>query len=243
MKIIITMAGKGSRFRKAGFHCPKQEILAGGKSLFSWSMSSLKNFYEEDFYFIVRKGAYSRKKMAEELDALGIRNYHILPLEKETTGQAATVMAIEAWMNPEDSFFVFNIDTVIKSQFLKREDVLQASGTIPIFYDEGRHWSFVKLDEHKRLITEVAEKRPISHWASIGLYYFERWSEYESAFKKRNKEIKEAYGEVYIAPLYNELIAMGKEIRPVFLPAESYAVLGTPEELTVFEESKQLLFS
>ena len=41
MTIIITMAGLGSRFRKAGYECPKYMIEAKGKTLFEWSMGSL----------------------------------------------------------------------------------------------------------------------------------------------------------------------------------------------------------
>lgn len=41
MTIIITMAGLGSRFKKAGYNCPKYMIEAKGKTLFDWSMDSL----------------------------------------------------------------------------------------------------------------------------------------------------------------------------------------------------------
>ena len=44
MTIIITMAGLGSRFKKAGYDCPKYMIEAKGKTLFEWSMDSLVNY-------------------------------------------------------------------------------------------------------------------------------------------------------------------------------------------------------
>ena len=44
MTIVITMAGLGSRFRKAGYNVPKYMIEAHGKTLFEWSMESLKGF-------------------------------------------------------------------------------------------------------------------------------------------------------------------------------------------------------
>lgn len=237
MKIIITMAGKGSRFKRAGYTCPKHEIIAGTRSLFSWSMSSLENFFDDEFFFIVREGTYSKKKIEQELLELGIKKYQFIVLSEETDGQAATVMEMAPFMEPEDSFLVFNIDTAIQPQFLNRHEIIRSAGTIPIFYDEGTHWSFVRLDTNQGIITEVVEKVPISNWASIGMYYFRQWSDYQAAYYKMKKEIKERYGEVYIAPLYNELIAQGKEIKPVFLPDKSFAVLGTPEELTFFEDN------
>ncbi|RBL65201.1 hypothetical protein C3E98_044345, partial [Pseudomonas sp. MWU13-2625] len=48
VNIVITMAGRGSRFYEAGYTVPKYEIQAHGKSLFDWSMLSLKNFLASD---------------------------------------------------------------------------------------------------------------------------------------------------------------------------------------------------
>lgn len=44
MTVVITMAGLGSRFRKAGYKVPKYQIEAHGRTLFDWSMESLKGF-------------------------------------------------------------------------------------------------------------------------------------------------------------------------------------------------------
>ena len=57
MTIVITMAGLGSRFAKAGYTVPKYMIEAHGKTLFDWSMESLKGYNTEDtqYIFIVRK--------------------------------------------------------------------------------------------------------------------------------------------------------------------------------------------
>ena len=44
MTIVITMAGLGSRFKKAGYTVPKYMIEAHGKTLFEWSMESLSGF-------------------------------------------------------------------------------------------------------------------------------------------------------------------------------------------------------
>ena len=55
MKIIITMAGQGSRFKETGIECPKHEIVARDKTLFEWSVESLKDFFEDSqFIFITR---------------------------------------------------------------------------------------------------------------------------------------------------------------------------------------------
>jgi len=57
MNIIITMAGLGSRFRKAGYQVPKYMIEARGKTLFEWSMDSLLGYNDHvsKYIFVVRR--------------------------------------------------------------------------------------------------------------------------------------------------------------------------------------------
>ena len=238
MNVIITMAGRGSRFAKVGYRQPKHEIIAGDKSLFWWSMRSLEQFYDEQFIFIVRKEGYSKSHLVEEITQLGISSYVIVELDAVTNGQADTVMQVSKLLNEDDCVLVYNIDTTIKPEYLSKEAIIQGDGTVPLFEAEGTHWSFAKLDDTKNRITEMAEKRPISSWGSVGLYYFNRWKDFSIAFEEMADQLLEDYGEIYIAPLYNNLINQGKTIHPVFLPEDSFAALGTPEELAAFLKNK-----
>lgn len=238
MKVIITMAGQGSRFTKQGYQQPKHEIMAGEHSLFAWAMHSLENFFDETFLFVVRKGSYSPEYLIEEIGRLEIKSYDIYELDHPTDGQAATVMELAKEIKPEEEVMIYNIDTTIKPQYLLKEKITQGDGCIPLFQAEGTHWSFAKMNDTNSIITEVAEKRPISQWGSVGLYYFKQWQDFQEAYKAEAESIKQEYGEVYIAPLYNYLIQKGKTIKPLFLPKNGYASLGTPEELTEFIQQK-----
>ena len=66
MKIIITMAGEGSRFKKIGIKKSKYEIVARDKTLFEWSMLSLSDFFSEEFIFIVKKSDNSEEFIKEK---------------------------------------------------------------------------------------------------------------------------------------------------------------------------------
>jgi len=50
-------------------------------------------------------------------------------------------------------------------------------GGILTFEATHPKWSFVKLDENG-FVTEVAEKKPISNIATVGLYFWARGSDY-----------------------------------------------------------------
>ncbi|MGM0168658.1 hypothetical protein IGI39_004413 [Enterococcus sp. AZ135] len=242
MNVIITMAGRGSRFTKEGYQEPKHEIMAGDHSLFAWSMHSLEQFYDEQFIFIVRKGSYSNQNLIEEITTLGISSFVIIELDELTRGQADTVMQVSNIIDEDDEVLIYNIDTTIKPDYLSKREIVQGDGSVPLFEAEGTHWSFAKLDETNKRITEMAEKRPISTWGSVGLYYFRRWKDFSDAFEEMAAQLLEDYGEIYIAPLYNYLIEQGKIIHPVHLPQDSFSALGTPEELTYFMEKKYLKF-
>lgn len=242
MKIIITMAGYGSRFTKVGYQQPKHEIMAGDHSLFAWSMRSLEQFYDEHFIFIVRKGNYSESYLVEEICKLGIHSYSIMELTEITKGQADTVMQAADIISRDEDILIYNIDTTIKPEWLSKKMIIQGNGSVPLFEAEGTHWSFAKIDDETKQISEMAEKRPISSWGSVGLYYFRQWKDFSDAFEKLSDALLTEYGEIYIAPLYNHLINHGKQIHPIFLPKDSYAALGTPKELQDFVQEKMNSF-
>ena len=58
MIVIITMAGLGKRFRDAGWNVPKYQIEAHGRTLFAWSMLSLRRFWiaRAQAVFVVQRG-------------------------------------------------------------------------------------------------------------------------------------------------------------------------------------------
>ncbi|MHC5247235.1 sugar phosphate nucleotidyltransferase [Enterococcus sp. LJL90] len=238
MKVVITMAGCGSRFKKAGYTVPKHEIMAGKKNLFQWAIGSLQNFYDEEFIFIVRVGNFSNEALIKDIQQLGIKKYRIKVIQDLTKGQADTVMQAKDFLQLDDQLLIYNIDTAIKPKSLKREAIAVKDGSIPLFAAEGEHWSFAQLSPDRTEIVKVAEKERISQWGSVGLYYFNQVKDFFDAFEVTEDEIIQYYGEFYIAPMYNYLIQSGKKIVPVFLPNESFAALGTPKELNFFTKEK-----
>ena len=89
MQIVITMAGLGTRFRKAGYKVPKYEIPVHGRTLFAWSMESLKGFSspDNDHYFIVRRADNAASFIEEEWKKVaGAGRIHVIELDEMTDG-------------------------------------------------------------------------------------------------------------------------------------------------------------
>lgn len=240
MKIIITMAGEGSRFKKVGYKVPKHEIEVKGKSLFEWSMLSLKNFFDENFIFIVRENNYDKEKLECLCNKLGIKNFKLKEIKELTDGQASTAYLCNEYILEDEDVLIYNIDTYISGDEIKKEELKKYDGYIPVFKSEGDKWSFVKLDDNGKVI-DVVEKIRVSDLGSIGLYYFKTWRDYKEIYLKYKEEIKRKYKEVYIAPMYHYLLKENKDIGYIILKNENIHVLGTPEDLEVFKKNKKKL--
>lgn len=232
---IITMAGLGSRFRKVGYNIPKFMIEAKGKTLFEWSMESLKNFRGDNFkyIFISRKEDNAKEFISDKCLKLGILNFEVMELNNNTSGQAETAYLAIRKCDPNDQINIYNIDTYIHPEYLHIND-LKGDGCIPCFNAPGEHWSFAKTDDYGKVI-EVREKVRISNNASLGVYYFKTAKLYMDLYEKfyANDDNIEK-GERYIAPMYNEMIRLNKIVTITNIPFSGVDVLGTPEELEEF---------
>jgi dTDP-glucose pyrophosphorylase len=239
LNVVITMAGRGSRFYDAGYTVPKYEIMAHDRSLFDWSMLSLKNFLTPTsrVIFVCLKENNSSEYVRQRTAALGISDAHIVELEQITDGQATSAYVSRELWHPEWPLLVYNIDTYVKPNALKPSDIRTGSdGWVPCFQVPGNHWSFVKLGDNGWAV-DLAEKQRISEYASIGLYWFNRAERYvrlyEKFFSDDNNLVR---GERYIAPLYRQLIAEGGNVSLLDLQVDDVHVLGTPLELKAFIE-------
>jgi hypothetical protein len=239
--IVVTMAGRGSRFYDAGYKVPKYEIDAFGSSLFNWSMRSLKNFIlpNSRIIFVCLAENNSSAFVRAQCKDLDIKNIHIVELDSITDGQATSAYLSRDLWDLDGSLLIYNIDTYLLAESIKPEDIrAESDGWIPCFPASGDHWSFVRLDK-QGWADLVVEKNRVSDHASVGLYWFRVSNDYSEAyevfFANKDNLVK---GEKYVAPLYQHFIESRKKISISELPTTSVHVLGTPNELKEFLSKK-----
>jgi len=236
LNIVITMAGMGSRFKEKGHNLPKYMIEVKGKTLFWWSLSSLKNFFStpHKLFFICQKKDKATDFINHQCQKLSIKNFSIIEIDYLTDGQATTALLAKDNWESQSPLIIYNIDTYVNDSFLSP---LQARGDgwIPCFNAPGTHWSFCRLNRSGR-VEEVKEKIKISDYATIGLYWFSSAKLYQEAYSNyyEKKPNQLNMKEKYIAPLYNHLIKEGRETTISTIPFEAVYPLGTPEEVEQF---------
>lgn len=236
MKIVITMAGEGSRFKDIGLTMPKYLIKANGKTLLEWSLLSLHNFCNEEFIFIKRAEHQTEEVINETCDKLGISRFIIIDtFNGVTSGQAETVLLANDYINENEDVLIYNIDTYVDPTMLRKSYIPDnCDGWLPSFKADGDNWSFVRCSNGSNVVEEVSEKVRISEYGTIGLYYFKHWYSYKFAAYMYGDRIKEQYKELYVAPMYKYFIDMGLNIQTMFFDSESIHVLGTPEDIEKF---------
>ncbi|MBO4905147.1 MAG: glycosyltransferase family 2 protein [Lachnospiraceae bacterium] len=239
MQIVITMAGLGTRFKKAGYTVPKYEIEVRSRSLFAWSMESLEGYYSDDndYYFIVRAEDDASDFIRNEWRRTGHKEdrVRVIELDHMTDGQATTAMLAAPYWKKDEPLMIYNIDTYVEAGQLKTGDII-GDGFIPCFHAPGDHWSFVALDEAGNAV-EVREKERISDNCTLGAYYFATCALYERMYEQYYGDgANMEKGEKYVAPLYNHMIMQGMKVRICLVDPASVHVLGTPEELNEFEK-------
>ena len=235
-QIVITMAGFGRRFIDAGYDLPKYRLQAHGRSLFSWSLSSLASFIESGspVVFIARQDDSSETFIAAETARTGLRDWQLIEIAHPTDGQATTVLHAAPALKSDAPLLIYNIDTYVEPHALPHT-AFQGDGWIPCFPGLGEAWSFARTEAGSLRVNEVREKRRISAHASIGLYGFSSFDRYAALYAEfYSSNAKMEAGERYIAPMYNLLIAERGMVYMHPVPLEAMHPLGTPEEYRAF---------
>lgn len=231
---IIPMVGLSSRFFKAGYDKPKYMLKAGDKTLFSLSLESFKTYFETDFFlFIVRPEYETSSFVKNEANLLGIKNYSIVILEKDTRGQAETVaLGLQKTSFNDEPIYIFNIDT-FRPNFCKPQFSIKTHGYLETFIGSGKNWSnVVPIEINSDKVLYTAEKKEISKFCCTGLYFWKSAELYMNIYEDYKKLSTKQLdgGEYYIAPMYNLAIKNGEDIRYTIIPTDDVIFCGTPNE-------------
>ena len=236
MTVLIPMAGAGSRFVKAGYTFPKPLIEVKNKPMIQVVVDNLN--INAKYVYVVQKSHYEEFAIKEMLNFI-TPGCTIIQVDGVTDGAACTTLLAEEFIDNDRPLLIANSDQFIdwdSSEFMYSMIGDNADGGILTFKSTHPKWSYVRLDDNGNVI-EVAEKRPISDKATVGVYYWKKGSEYVKYAKDMiNKNIR-VNNEFYVCPVYSQAIEDGKKIK-TYNVDEMWG-LGTPEDLNIFLQSKR----
>lgn len=234
--ILIPMAGAGSRFLVAGYTFPKPLIEVNGKPMIQVVVENLN--IKGKYIYIVRKEHYKKYNLNYLLNLL-TPNCEIIVVDHLTEGAASTTLLAKEYINNDKHLLIANSDQFIEwnsERFYYSVEDEGVDGGILTFENSHPKWSYAKLDENG-YVTNIQEKKPISKHATVGIYYWNKGSEYvKYAEQMIIKDIR-VNGEFYVAPVYNEFINDGGKIKTYNI--DKMWGLGTPEDLKYFLDFKK----
>ena len=231
MKVLIPMAGAGSRFEKAGYTFPKPLIEVNGKPMIQVVVENIN--VDAEHIFIVQKEHYEKYNLSYLLNLIA-PNCKIVQVDGITEGAACTTLLAKEYINDGSPLLLANSDQYVdwdSNQFLYSMQADGVDGGILTFESIHPKRSFAKLDEDG-FVSEVAEKKPISDKATVGIYYWAKGSDYVKYAEQMIANDTRVNGEFYVCPVFNEAVADDKKIKTFHV--DKMWGLGTPEDLEVF---------
>lgn len=253
MKIVLPIAGRGSRFKvqenkNPEYGRPKPIIDVKGYPMVRWATGSLPFIkhpnqevngsvivHPQDIIFVALKEHDDNHNLSSILKEHYGDGINIVFLDEVTRGAAETALQAKKFINNDEPVIVSDSDhffdgASLEKVFEKNPDV---DGIIPVFevLDGNTKWSFSRVGQDG-FVDLVAEKQPISTWANIGGYYFGKGKDFVKIAEEAINNNELTNNEFYLAPLYNKLIEQGGKVK---LAHPEYVFgLGTPEDLEFF---------
>ena len=237
LRVVIPMAGEGSRFKQAGYKISKPLIPIQDKPMIMWVLDNLRSKNPEvqkriEYHLIVRNQAMDELKYLS-----GVVLY---PIQSLTDGAACTVLTVrEELLKDNNPLLIANSDQYLEWDF---DEFLETSvnpgydGCISTFYNPDSNdtkWSFAQVNKNG-LVIKVAEKEYIGPNATTGIYYWQdgsKFVQYADEMIGKNERVK---NEFYVCPVYNYLMRDGGKIR--ISDCKKMWGLGIPEDLEKFRK-------
>lgn len=219
MKIIIPMAGLGSRFQKASdtnpeYKKPKPFISVRGTPMVRWATGALP-FIEhpgqhidspikaspKDLIFIVLKEHDDAYNLAQGLREIYSDAINVIVLPSLTRGASETAYQAKPFIDPEEDIIITDsdhyFDGIPLEQAILKNKNTDTIGIIPVFVpppDNNPRWSYSLTEEGGTRILQVGEKdRSLMErgaYANIGAYYFAKAKYFFDLFEEVEKANK-----------------------------------------------------
>ena len=228
LNVLIPMAGAGSRFVDAGYSFPKPLIDVNSKPMIQVVVDNLA--IDANYIFVVQK-EHREKYNLDSMLGLIAPNCKIVEVDGVTEGAACTTLLAKEYINNDAPLLIANSDQYIEwnsMDFMYKMNEGEYDGGIVTFKSTHPKWSYAKTDG-LGMVTQVAEKNPISDDATVGIYYWKRGKDYVTYAEDMIALDQRVNGEFYVCPVFNYAIRDTKQI--IKYQVTNMWGLGTPEDL------------
>jgi len=236
MKVILPVAGRGTRLRPHTHAKAKSLVRVAGKTVLEHIITRLEAIEVEEYIFIVDdNGTQIEDFMRRNFPALECT---YIPQQEKLGPAHAVYLAAERILPGDDVLVVFN-DTIFITDLARIAELCrECDGLIYSrkVEDYQRFGVNVVRDGH---IVDMVEKpdTPISRLAQVGLYYLKDGRDFMAYLQKSIEAQEKEKGEFYLPAVFMRMIRAGRKLCAPSIDA--WLDCGKPENL--LETNRYLL--
>lgn len=173
MKVVIPVAGLGSRLKPHTFTTSKALIPVAGKAVLDYVLSDVEKLNPDEIILIVGH----HKELIIEFVKKNFSNLNIVFKEQKILdGDGGAIkVALEDYTQDDDLYIIFGADTLIDFDIKKEISNLKNvdAGIFATQVEEPQHYGVINTKENN-IVYQLEEKpkNPKSNLAIIGAYYF-----------------------------------------------------------------------
>jgi glucose-1-phosphate thymidylyltransferase len=211
VKVIIPLAGKGTRLRPHTYVTPKPLVRVGGQPVMSYILADLEKLGVEEIVFIT---GYLKEKIEAYIGTEWPQFKAHFVEQPVQDGTAGAVWLAEPFID-EDCLIIF-VDTLFDADLgLVRRLPEDSAGVIWAKEVEDYQRYGVVLYDDDRNMVRIIEKpsEPISRLANIGLYYSRDWKLLFQGIQHTMQQPPGKSGEFYLTDAFQYMIDKGAKIR------------------------------
>lgn len=165
----------------------------------------------------------SRRLCISNIATLANPQVHIHEIDVETKGALCSAMLVREQLVAGEPLLLLNANLVLDMPVSTITDFFSngtAAAGVVTFDSLHPRWSFVKTRSDLS-VTEVAEKKPISRAACVGIYWFRDSTEFFTYAEEVIVKRLSVHGKFYISLVLNEYILNRKLVLSMNLPGKS----------------------
>lgn len=209
MKVIIPLAGKGTRLRPHTHITPKPMLKVAGKPVMAYILEDLRKLGNVEQIIYVT--GHLKEKVEDYARSFGFPSVFI-----EQTVQDGTAGAVGlAREHIDQPVLIIFVDTIFDADLSVTKNT-DADGIIWVKEVEDYQRFGVVVTDAQGNMTKIVEKpsTPVSKRANIGLYYIRNWKLLYEGIAHVLKQPKNK-GEYYLTDAFQYMIDKGAKIRVI----------------------------
>ncbi len=188
MKVIIPVAGAGTKLRPLTYTQPKALIPVAGKRILDFIIDQLLDVGLNEFVFVV---GYLGEKIKDHVESKYPQIKADYAVQADRLGVGHAIWTAREFLNPGEEILIVLGDTIVKTDL--KEVLRSENSTLGVRkVDDPRDFGVVEFDVKGKIVGVVEKpKFPKSNMALVGVYKIKETEIlYESLKQLMNQEVK-----------------------------------------------------